>query len=127
MKYVRQFKQKTIKSDDPMEFDQMINAVYMVAAGGGKEPEIHYYDGMGLCASVRYFVNEMIPEDTKDEYEMLGDYRYCVECPLFKMPEDRRVKRTICEKGHRTYTDSKACNDYYVMLKEGLLDEPDEN
>ena len=50
--------QKTVMAKDPETFDRMINAIYDTAARSQREPEIHYFDGMGLCATVRYY--EMI-------------------------------------------------------------------
>lgn len=121
MRYVKQFMQKTIKSDDPVIFDEMINSVYLKAAEGGKEPEIHYYDGMGFCATVKFFINQTIAEDAKDEFEMIGDYHFCSECPYFELPGDRRIRHFHCHKGKSISTDSRACNDFYEALKKGVL------
>ena len=123
MKYIRQYKQKTVRAENPEEFDSMINAIYFLAAASGKEPEIHYYEGMGLCASVKYYINEKIAEDICDEYELLGEKHYCFECPYFSKSDDRRIKKAFCSKGEKVYTDSKACKIFYEMLKGGLLNE----
>lgn len=123
MKYMKQYMHRTVKSEDPIIFDQMINSVLLKAAEGGKEPTVHYFDGMGLCASITYFVNESLPEDTQDIYELRGEFHYCQECPYFHMPEDRRRRNFRCDKGHPIGVDSKACNEFYVMLDEGRLEQ----
>lgn len=122
MKYVRQFMQKTIKEDDPVIFDEMVNSVYLKAATSGKEPEIHYYDGMGFCATIKFFIQQQIAEDTKDKFEMIGDYHFCSECPEYNLPTDRRIRHFHCNKGKSIECGSRACNYFYEMLKGGLPD-----
>ena len=123
MKYVRQFRQRTVKADDPRIFDEMVNAIYLKASESGKDPEIHYYDSMGFCATIRYYVHETIPENSKDEYELAKDYHFCMDCPYFVLPKDRRVRYLKCLKDQRTAVDSRACVIFYDMLKGGLLHE----
>lgn len=122
MRYVRQYMQKTVRTDDPQLFDEMINSLYLKAATSGKEPEIHYFEGMGFCASVKFFMVQQIAESTKDEFEMIGDYHYCSECPYFELPKDKRIRHFHCGRDQAISSDSKACNFYYEMLKGGLPD-----
>ncbi len=111
MKYVRHYKQKTIKSDDPKEFDDLMNAIFISAAQGGKEPEVHFFEGMGLCASVRYFVSLSIPETISEQHEVLGERHQCSECPLFSMTPGKK-KHGACVKG-ATWSDSPVCDEFY--------------
>ena len=48
MQYAKKFTQKTVMAKDPDSFDRMINAIYDIAARSQREPEIHYFDGLGL-------------------------------------------------------------------------------
>ena len=108
MRYVRQYMQKTVRTDDPQLFDEMINSLYLKAATSGKEPEIHYFEGMGFCASVKFFMVQQIAENTKDEFEMIGDYE---------------LEKQLDEK-YRMYIDelNEGLRIYYEMLKGGLPD-----
>lgn len=36
MKYVKHYRQQTVKTDDPKEFDDLINEIFIRAAGSGK-------------------------------------------------------------------------------------------
>lgn len=118
MKYVKQFKQETVREEDPVIFDRKVNEVYGRAQKGGKDPVVDFIAGLGLCASIRYFVNEQIPEDAKDEFELRGEVHYCSECPYFELPSDRRVKYVRCMKDHVTTATLEACVIFYEILKE---------
>ena len=119
MKYVRHFVQKTIKTDDPDEFDALVNGVYIEAAKGGKEPEIHFFDAKGFCASIKYFISLTLPESLAEEYEMRGLGEVCDACPYFTPITDKRCKRTICKKTEKTtWTGASACDIYYKEFRE---------
>ena len=111
MKYVKHYRQQTVKTDDPKEFDDLINEIFIRAAGSGKEPEVHFFEGMGLCASVRYFVNLTIPESLSEEHEARGEFHKCYECPFFEVVPGKKKKGT-CPKGS-TWIDSNVCDIYY--------------
>ena len=118
MKHVRQFRQETVKEEDPVIFDKKVNEVYARAQEGGKDPVVDFIAGLGLCASIRYFVNQDIPEDAKDEFELRGEKHFCSECPYFELPKDRRVKYVRCGKDHATTATLEACVIFYEILKE---------
>lgn len=113
MRYVKQYYQETVKEKDPAIFDAKVNEIYRKAYAGGKDPEVKFIDGLGLCASIRYFVSEQIPESIRDEYELRGEKHYCCECPYFVLPEDRRIRRVLCERKNRTDASSGACDIFY--------------
>ena len=89
MKHVRRFTQETVREESAKAFDDAMNAIYEKASKSGKMPEVHYFDGLGLSATVRYYLEEDIPESISDEYSLKGDTHRCFECPLFKL--DRRA------------------------------------
>ena len=126
MRYVRQYMQRTVRAEDPVIFDEMVNAIYLKAASGGKEPEIHFFEGMGLCASVRFYVAEQVPETLADKYQLNNDIHHCWDCPFFELNPDRRIKKAICHKGNKIWNDTPACDIFYEMLEGGELDEPHE-
>lgn len=120
MKYVRGFRQETVKADSPEVFDLKMNDIFLRAASSGKEPIVKFFDSMGFCATVRYFVSEAIPETIAEKYELEGNGYLCQECPYFLLPEDRRRKNVRCEKAKRLVSaDSRACDIFYLALEEG--------
>lgn len=119
MKYVKHYVQKTVKTTKADEFDEQMNLIYLEAAKGGKEPEIHFFDREGFCASIKYFVSLTIPETISEEYELRGEGAYCPECPYFIPPQDKRFKRTTCSKTmDRTNSDARACDIFYREFRE---------
>ena len=118
MKYVKQFVQETVKEENVKEFDMAMNAIYERAALGGKPPEVHYFDGPFMCATVRYFLEATIPETLADEYELRGERHRCMECPFFSLPKDRRIKLVKCQRtGRLVEAPTSACELYYNMLE----------
>lgn len=119
MKYVRHYEQKTIKANDPEEFDILMNMVYREAAKSGKEPEIHFFDSMGFCASVKYYISVNLPETIAEEYELKGLGEKCCACPYFSKLQDKRFKSSLCTcLNRRVYIDSPACDIFYKEFRE---------
>lgn len=54
MKYVRGFRQETVKADSPEVFDLKMNDIFLRAAASGKEPVVKFFDSMGFCATEGY-------------------------------------------------------------------------
>lgn len=127
MRYVRHYKQQTIKTSDPREFDDFMNEIFMRAAQSGKEPEVHFFENQDFCATVRYFVNLNIPETISEQYEVRGETHQCQECPKYVPITDRRRTTSLCECGKKRCPDSKACDMFYHMLEGGMLYAPNEN
>lgn len=119
MKYIKHYQQKTIKTSDPEEFDILMNSIYEEAAKGGKEPEIHFFEGMGFCASIKYFVSLNLPETLAEEYELKGLGCRCTDCPYFEPPKDKRFKTSVCPRTNlRTCFDRNACDIFYKEFRE---------
>ena len=51
MRYIRQYVQQTVQAESSSEFDELVNAIYRKAALSGKDPEIHFFEGRGFCAT----------------------------------------------------------------------------
>ena len=118
MRYVRSFKQETVMADTPEVFDLKMNDIFLRASSSGKEPVVKFFDQMGFCATVRYFVSEAVPESLADKYELEGNSYLCSECPYFKMPEDRRRKNVRCERsGCLVDAGTRACDIFYLSLE----------
>lgn len=118
MRYTKQFKQQTVMADSPETFDRIINAIYEKAARSQREPEIHYFDGMGLCATVRYYETLEIPETAAERFEVAGERHTCADCEHFRPSFDGRVKWVKCaEGGCLAGRTSPACEHHYEELE----------
>ena len=114
MKYVRRYIQETVSAETPEEFDTKMNAIFVKASKSGKEPDIHYYP-TGYSATVRYYIHSEVPECIADEYELRGLDKKCFECPLYSLPQDKRIKYTHCDHGGRISANDPCCNWYYEV------------
>ena len=119
MKYLRHYEQKTIKANCPEDFDAEMNIIYQKAAQSGKEPEVHFFDGMGFCASVKYYISANLPETLSEEYELRGEGEHCKTCPYFEPLKDKRFKFSTCAKTeNRVCADSPSCDIFYKEFRE---------
>ena len=122
MKYVRQYVQETVRAQSPKEFDMQMNAIFTRAARSNKEPDVHYFDG--YSATVRYWISKEIAESIADEFELRGEGKKCYECPLYILPEDKRIKYTDCEySGCKITANDAACDHYYETYERRQADE----
>ena len=118
MQYAKKFTQKTVMAKDPDSFDRMINAIYDIAARSQREPEIHYFDGMGLCATVRYYETIEIPETASERFLVAGETHTCADCEHYRPSFDGRVKWVKCaEGGCLAGRTSPACEYHYEELE----------
>lgn len=118
MLYSKKFTQKTVMAKDPETFDRLINAIYDTAARSQREPEIHYFDGMGLCATVRYYEMIEIPETASERFIAAGEAHTCADCEHYRPPFDGRVKWVKCaEGGCLAGRTSPACEYHYEELE----------
>ena len=60
MLYRKQLVQETVCENDISEFDRKMNDIFKRI--GTDNAEIHYFDNLGLCATVRYYTEKHIPE-----------------------------------------------------------------
>ena len=120
MRYIRQYVQQTVQAESSSEFDELVNAIYKKAASSGKDPEIHFFEGRGFCATVKYFMSTDIPESVSEKYEMEGMSRMCCDCPLYSPSEDKRVRYTRCShSAFKVTADCKACDYFDSEFMEG--------
>lgn len=118
MRETKKLIQKTVKTEDPLEFDAAMQKIFEKATKSGKEPSVHFWEGMGLCATVTFYETERIPESAMDRFEAKGMKRRCFECEHYKPSADGRVKWVRCEKrGDITTALSPCCNIYYEELE----------
>lgn len=111
MKINRQYKQETIVAQNPLEFDTKMNKIFSTA---GKDVDIHYFDSIGLCATVRFWSEEFIPESISEKYELIGEKHYCKECRHYSQSNDKRVKKVLCEVNTCLVTqDTCVCDVFY--------------
>lgn len=121
MKYIRQYVQETVKAETPKEFDLQMNAIFTKAARSGKEPDIHYFDG--YSATVRYWISGEVAETISDEFELKGKAKKCYECPLYILPDDKRIKYSYCDHSNCKITaNDPACDYYYETYERRELD-----
>ena len=120
MRYIRQYFQQTVQAETSAEFDALVNDIYKKAALGGKDPEIHFFDTRGFCATVKYFMSTEIPETISEEYQLKGIRCNCSDCPLYFPSEDKRVKYVRCDHvSHRVDAETNACDYFYQTFMEG--------
>ena len=119
MLYQKRYTQKTIMAQTPEAFDNQINAIYERAARQRQEPDIHFFDGLGLCASVTFWDTIEVPENAQDRLQLEGVIHTCADCEHFRPSYDGRVKWVKCAEGGclcgRT---SPACLYHYEEIEE---------
>jgi len=117
MIYAKTFRQITIKTKDPEEYDRQMNAVF--AAHGQPEIQDNSTPEM-FCTTVRYWVRNDTPETLGEWYEQNGGMCKCSDCPVWPKiaPTDGRRKNVHCEHydGYAS-ANSWACEYYYAAFK----------
>lgn len=115
----KKYVQRTVMADDPVYFDKQINAIYEKAARIRQEPKIHYFDGLGLCASITYWETVEIPETAKDRLELEGVVHTCADCEHYRPPFDGRVHYVYCAVGDcQAGRSVPACEYHYEEIEE---------
>ena len=113
---------KTIKSEDAFEFDTKLNAFCDELAKQGIQYEVQTNPTAGLLAFVSYKVYMQTPETVKDEYELVGEWHTCIECPFYVRPTDGRRKYTRCPKnGGLAHRDKTCCDLFYELMDRGEI------
>lgn len=119
MLYQKKYIQRTVMADDPDAFDRQINAIYERAARERYEPQVHYFDGLGLCASVTFWETIEIPENAQDRLQLEGIIHTCADCEHFRPSYDGRIKWVKCaEGGCMAGRTSQACAYHYEEIEE---------
>lgn len=119
MKKVEKLNYQTIEERSAKVFDEKLNN--LVEEIALCEPDVRrlFEPSIGYIAFVEWKELIIEPEDARDEYKLKGIEYCCGECPFFKLSEDRRVKKAICEQGEKTYYDRPACAELYERIKKG--------
>ena len=114
---------KTISASDPFEFDARLNSFTDDLDRRGIAYTVAVNPAAGLLAFVEYQVTVQVPENAKDEYDLMGERHSCIECPYFVRPTDGRVRYTKCPHTEALATaDSNCCDDFYEWLKAGAVE-----
>ena len=110
-----------VEAETGQEYAQLVNAYY--ANTELRNVEVDHRERHNFCAYVTYEEVERVPEDLKDEYELMGVAFTCGDCPHRQHTEDRRVKRFACNAGVEAYVCKcdPACNRFYEELQAGKL------
>lgn len=120
MIYSKRWTQKTVREADPAAFDAALNEIYEQAMGatGEQELEVHYFDGMGFCATVRYWTTAEIPETAEERARISGVSHVCADCEHYRPSFDGRVKYASCpHSGRRSGRTLPACELHYQELE----------
>ena len=117
----RSKKVKTITATNAFDFDTALNAFTDGLDRQGIAYTLSVSPSAGLLAFVEYEVETKVPQNAKDEYELLGESHKCIECPFYVRPTDGRVKYTKCPITNKlTDADSWCCDSFYERLKRGM-------
>ena len=109
--------QETVQESTKEEFDAKMNIIF--SKTGDRNLEVHYFDSLGLCATVRYWTETRIPETIAEEYECKGIHYICENCPHYHESNDRRVKYTTCShSGVKVCAKTRACEYFYEKILE---------
>lgn len=113
---------KTIKSDDPFDFDSRLNSFLKSLDAKGISYDVQTNPTAGLLAFVTWKETICVAESVAEEYSLAGERHTCSECPFYVRPTDGRVKNTRCPKAHRlTSKDMNCCDSFYEMMDKGEI------
>ena len=116
-----------VRTDSASAFEDTLNARIMELAK--KHPVVAFHETDPLFARISYTESVSVPESLSDEYELAGVRFTCKDCPMFAPilkedgTEDSRYSYGDCEFAAmgRTYKDSRACDQLFVMLRNGRI------
>lgn len=112
---------KTIKSDDPFDFDSRLNSFMRSLDAKGIPYEVQVNPTAGLLAFVTWKEMKQVAENVYEEYLLANELHNCGECPFYVRPTDGRVKNTRCLNGHLTSKGSPCCEEFYELLDSGSI------
>lgn len=119
---------KTIEADNAFDFDSRVNGFTDQLDLQGTDYTVELHVTPKLLAIITYTKTVWVAEGIAEEYELMGETHYCIECPLYVRPTDGRVRHTKCKKaldekgnpnGPWCTKDKKCCDRYYEMMKKG--------
>ncbi len=125
MVYKKCTKHKTIVADNGFDFDLRLNSFTESLDEKRIEYEVKTNPLAGFIAFVTYTETKTIPENIKDEHELVGDKFYCGSCPMLTQSTDGRFKNLRCKRnGHlRGIDTSPCCNAFYEWAESGVWSE----
>ena len=125
MIYKKCTKHKTITADNGFDFDARLNAFTESLDEKRLEYEVQTNPLAGFIAFVTYKETKAIPENVKDEHELMGDRFFCGSCPMLAMGTDGRFKNFRCKRNGRLRhaEDSSCCNAFYEWAETGKWSE----
>ena len=113
---------KAIEEKDAFNFNTKVNALLDVLNKKGIKPEMSFNHNMGHCVYITWVEAMEIPETVRDEYEQVGEWHKCIECPHFVRPTDGRRKYTRCPITEGlTDAGSNCCDRFYEELDSGKI------
>lgn len=113
---------KTIKSDDPFDFDSRLNSFIKSLDKKGIFYEVKVDPTAGLLAFVTYKETVMIAEDIAEEYELAGERHTCKDCPFYVVSTDGRRKYTRCGNHKLVGKNTPCCDWFYEALDDGRIE-----
>ena len=113
---------KTIKSDDAFDFDSRLNSFIKNLDKKGISYEVKVDPTAGLLAFVTYREVIKVAENVAEEYQLVGDFHHCNECPFYVRPTKGNVKWTRCGKGVLRSAESQCCDEFYELMDKGELE-----
>ena len=119
MKYLRGERKKVI-SGDGFDLETKFNSFVEKLEDDGIKYSSEYQQNVGFI--ITYESVRIIPETTKDEYELRGEEHSCIECPYYERPTDGRVKNTKCHMvGLLRCGGDDCCEKFYEWLANGVI------
>lgn len=119
--YKKSTKHKTITADNGFDFDTKLNAFTDKLDEQRVEYEVQTNPVAGFIAFITYKVVREIPENKKDEHEMVGDRFYCGSCPKIAQSTDGRFKNLRCSLDGKLkhIEETPCCNAFYEWMESG--------
>lgn len=86
------------------------------------DPQITIDSNRPFTAYILYSVSKDVPESVLELFELLdGEHHICLECPYFRTPTDKRMKKGECAlKMERMRFEARACEHFYLWKKQQI-------
>lgn len=115
---------KIISAHDPRTFEELYNKA-MLDLAKFQPRGTFTINPDSYSAVIEYTRDVKIPEDIRDEFALQGVEYTCSLCPHYTLPEDKRIKKTLCSaSGNQVLcrADSPACVWLYEQISRGEVD-----
>ena len=116
-----------VKEDSASLFEKQLNEEILRLKD--LNPVVKFSESIPFYATIKYRVNEIVPESVAEASEVEGVSFVCAQCPYFKPPlkdngeVDHRFKWGDCEHAElgRVLRGQSACDRLYGLIKEGSV------